>query len=370
MKKITNEDFIKKSKDIHGDEYDYSLVKYINMKTKVKIICPIHGVFEQTPNNHLRGDKCSLCNIKKKISFSSFVDRSLETHGDKYDYSLVKYINTKTKVKIICPIHGVFEQQPEKHMRGNGCPKCGGSFKLTLNKFIKKSKNIHGDKYDYSLVDYINTKTKVKIICLKHGVFEQIPNNHINGRGCEKCSKEKQQIERENNEYRYSLLFIEKAKIKFKNKIKYYDDTYTNFNTDMLMSCEKHGLFEQRPDNHINSQYGCPYCADKERRIKKIKDIEQKKLNGYQLIPNYNPKACLIFDEISLKENIHIQHALNGGEYYIKELGYWVDGYDKENNVVYEFDEKYHKYQNKKDSIRQNEIIDLLDCEFIRIKEK
>jgi hypothetical protein len=109
----------------------------------------------------------------------------------------------------------------------------------------------------------------------------------------------------------------------------------------------------------------------KKLRLISIEKLNEKLENGFQLIPNYNPKACILFDEISEKNNIHIQHAQNGGEYHIKELGYWVDGYDKENNVVYEFDEKYHETekQQKKDSIRQNEIIDHLNCEFIRIKE-
>lgn len=107
-----------------------------------------------------------------------FINKATEIHGDKYDYSLVNYINLRTKVKIICPNHGEFEQSPDKHFRKRGCQKCGGTTKLTTNEFIIKAKNIHGDKYDYSLVDYSNSHNKVKIICPKH---------HISNRGCPFC---------------------------------------------------------------------------------------------------------------------------------------------------------------------------------------
>jgi hypothetical protein len=108
-------------------------------------------------------------------------------HGDRYNYRLVEYKNNKTKVKIICPIHGIFEQTPHGHLRGYGCLECGGSKRLTTEEFIKKAKDIHGDKYDYSLVEYKNNKTKVKIICHEHGPFEQTPNDHLKGFGCPKC---------------------------------------------------------------------------------------------------------------------------------------------------------------------------------------
>jgi len=372
MRKKTTDEFIISAKKIHGNKYDYSLVEYINAKIKIKISCKKHGIFEQTPNNHLRSDGCPLCKKNKKVTLSEFIKRSKETHGNKYDYSQVVYINTKTKVKIICPEHGEFEQQPEKHMKKNACPFCGGSNKKTLKIFTEISNIKHNNKYDYTNTVYKNNSTKVEIICPYHGVFVQNPSNHMKGSGCEKCSKEKQERERENNIYSYSYIFIQKANIKFKNMFKYYIDTYTNYNTNMLMSCQVHGLFEQRPDNHINSEYGCPFCADKERRLKAIERIEKNKLNGHQLVPNYNPNACEIFDKLSEEKDIHIQHAQNGGEYHLKNLGYWVDGYDEVNNTVYEFDEKYHESekQQKKDLIRQNEIINHLECEFIRIKEK
>jgi len=191
--------FIQKAEKIHGDRYDYSLVKYKNNKTKVKIICPVHGVFEQTPGNHINlkhiCPKCSYetRNESKKLTTEQFIEKAKTVHGDKYDYSLVKYKNARTKVKIICTDHGVFEQIPNSHLKNHGCPKCKYKKLSSLNidnndLFVKKSNTIHNNKYDYSLVEYKTTWDKVKIICPVHGVFEQTPNAHIQGQGCPKCA--------------------------------------------------------------------------------------------------------------------------------------------------------------------------------------
>jgi len=198
MKKLITEEFVKKAKMIHEEKYDYSLVEYKNNRTKVKIICPIHGVFEQTPGSHLRGRGCIRCGIikngnNKRKTIKEFIIDAKSIHDDKYDYSLVEYKNSGTKVKIICPVHGIFEQRPRDHLSKKcGCPECGTirtayHKRLTMEKFIKKAKMIHGDKYDYSLVVYKNYGTKVKIICPVHGIFKQTPDHHLKGSGCSKC---------------------------------------------------------------------------------------------------------------------------------------------------------------------------------------
>ena len=125
VKKLNKEIFIEKAKNVHGDKYNYSLVEYINSRTKIKIICPVHGMFEQISKNHLKGSGCSICN-KNKANYS-FSDKALLKHNNKYDYSLVDYIDNKTKIKIICPIHGEFEQKAEHHLNGAGCPICNES---------------------------------------------------------------------------------------------------------------------------------------------------------------------------------------------------------------------------------------------------
>ena len=194
-KKLTTEEFIEKSKKVHGDRYDYSLVEYKNNNTKVKIICSKHGVFEQTLKNHLNSNcpKCSNNNIK--LTKKDFIKKSREIHGNKYDYSLVEYKNNHTKVKIICPKHGFFEQIPYSHLNGFSCKKCSGFNILTTKDFIKKAIEVHGNKYDYSLVEYENSKRKVKIVCPIHGVFEQNTTHHLRGVGCPICNSSKGEIE-------------------------------------------------------------------------------------------------------------------------------------------------------------------------------
>ena len=132
MKKLTINEFIEKAKKIHGDKYDYSKVIYINNRTKVCIICPIHGEFWQTPSDHLLGKGCKKCGMqtrgeKHRSNTYKFTKNAKRIHGNKYDYSKVKYINNRIEVCIICPIHGEFWQKPNYHLSGNGCPLCNES---------------------------------------------------------------------------------------------------------------------------------------------------------------------------------------------------------------------------------------------------
>ena len=200
MRKLTTEQFIEKARKVHGGTYDYSLVKYINYKSNVSILCKTHGLFTQTPDSHISGSGCSKCgNINVgnnlRIDQESIIKRFKEIHGDKYDYSSVSYLRQDVKVKIICNIHGDFEQIPSNHLRGHGCPKCSNlkisdSLISSREEFINRSVSIHGDKYDYSLVDYKSALSKVLIKCHKHGLFKQIPNSHLQGFGCIKCGME------------------------------------------------------------------------------------------------------------------------------------------------------------------------------------
>ena len=128
-KRKTTEEFIAESRLLHGDRYDYSKVEYINNLTKVCIICPEHGDFWQTPKQHLKGCGCKHCsNINNgkstMLSNDDFISKAMMVHGDKYDYSKIEYVNYKTNITIVCPTHGVFKQQPCNHLNGEGCPLC------------------------------------------------------------------------------------------------------------------------------------------------------------------------------------------------------------------------------------------------------
>ncbi len=183
-RKLTQEEFVAKSNSVHNNKYDYSQVNYINISTPVTIICPVHGPFIQVPRDHYTGHGCPSCGNCKRTSLETFLERAKQVHGDKYDYSRVEYKNNKIPVEIICPEHGSFMQSPEKHTaRGQGCPKCKPNYKMTKDDFIEKAKKVHGDLYDYSKVEYVNSSTKVCIIDPNYGEFWQTPNAHLNGEG-------------------------------------------------------------------------------------------------------------------------------------------------------------------------------------------
>ena len=205
IKKLTKKKFIERAKKIHGNKYKYSKVKYIDYETPVRIICPIHGEFQQSPNSHLHSYGCPKCgrksiNADRKLTTEEFIKKAKEVHGDKYDYSKVEYKNNKTPVTIICPIHGEFRQRPANHLNGNGCKKCAvEESRLSKEIFITRSRLIHGYKYDYSKVRYVDSATKICIICPKHGEFWQLPTDHLDGHGCPCCNERK--LEKETREF-------------------------------------------------------------------------------------------------------------------------------------------------------------------------
>lgn len=187
MKKLTTEKFIQKAKQVHGDKYDYSKSKYTLSKNKIIIICPEHGKFEQISAKHVFGEGCRKCGGTNPLTKEIFIKRSNEIHNNKYDYSNSKFANTKSKLKIKCLLHGEFSQSPERHMIGAGCPKCANK-NITTEEFIKKAKEIFGEEYDYSKTIYSNSLSKIKIICPEHGLFEKTPKKHLSGQGCGNCS--------------------------------------------------------------------------------------------------------------------------------------------------------------------------------------
>lgn len=196
MSTSNTENFINKSNVKHSFKYDYSLVDYKTQREKVKMICPVHGEFEQEPKAHLQGKGCFLCGreYSKKINTKNkedFILEAIKIHGYKFSYENIDYVNRQTKVKIKCSIHGEFKQTPNNHLKGHGCTYCTYNNK-NLVDFLNEAKKIHEDKYDYSLVDYKNNKHKIKIICSTHGEFEQSPDHHINRKhGCPKCNESK-----------------------------------------------------------------------------------------------------------------------------------------------------------------------------------
>ena len=193
----TTEQFIEDAIKIHGDKYDYSKVEYNGAFKKIKIICKKHGEFIQEPHVHLMGCGCPECgkiiiyenNVKNRTTFEDFVIRASIKHKNKFIYPKQEIINQHQYIKIICPIHGEFEQELQSHLQGCGCPNCSKKKEKNTEIFIEEARKIHGNKYDYSKVEYKTIKDKVCIICPKHGEFWQVADHHLQGNGCYICKE-------------------------------------------------------------------------------------------------------------------------------------------------------------------------------------
>ena len=317
--KKTTEEIIKKAKNVHGDKYGYSKTIYINARTPVIIICPEHGEFTSTPDNHINKKsgcpKCGHIEGKKKqaSNLSTFIIKSKEVHGeDWYVYSKSIYVNAKTPVIIICPEHGEFTQTPDQHISKKcGCSKCSGTYIQTKDEFIIKAREVHGYWYGYSLVVYkTNNLDKVIIICPLHGEFLQLPYTHVNQKcGCPKCCH----TYKPNTEE-----FIIKAKkVHGGDWYGYSKSNYVNAKTPVIIICPLHGEFTQTPDLHINRCIGCSQCN----------------LYGASKISfgwlAYHELSCII------------QHKKNEGEYTIPFTKYRADGFCNKTNTIYEFNGDY-----------------------------
>lgn len=198
-----------------------------------------------------------------KLTKDEFLRQANEIHGNRYDYTKMNFINGTTKICIICPEHGEFWQTPCNHLSGSRCPTCGKisrskKNRITKDEFIKRAKDIHGNKYDYSKMEYIDYNTPVCIICPEHGEFWQKPKNHSNGYGCKKCGIELNASKLRSN----TEEFLEKAR-------KIHGDTYDlskvvyeKSSTKVTVICPEHGEFLTTPNDFLDG-HGCPECAKK-----------------------------------------------------------------------------------------------------------
>lgn len=237
MSKINTEEWIKRAKQIHGDKYDYSKTIYVNCRTKVTIICPIHGEFEIRPDGHLRSNGCPKCgyvNIGKALRYdqSKFIEKAKLVHGDKYNYSKTNYIGMFKEITIICPQHGEFKQTPNAHVNlKEGCPECSkASRKLTTEEFIQKANLIHNNFYSYNNVIYVNSNTKVLITCPIHGDFAVAPHNHLSNKsGCPECNRSHGELEIEKYLFDSNIKYITQYEITIDNSINKSGKAYVDF---------------------------------------------------------------------------------------------------------------------------------------------
>lgn len=202
----------------------------------------------------------------RKLTTEEFIRRAKEVHGDKYDYSKTIYKRAKDKVTIICRKHGEFKQAPFSHFYFEcGCTKCGANYSDT-NKFIEKVKKIHGDMYDYSKVKYTGKNEEIIIGCYTHGDFTIRANDFCYGER-KGCPKCSIEKKRKKRVEKLLKVFIEKSNIIHNNKYDYSKVNYITNIIPILISCPIHGDFEQKPSHHLLGS-GCPICGDISMREK------------------------------------------------------------------------------------------------------
>lgn len=307
--------------NIHANKYDYSKAVWKGADIDIIVVCPIHGNFKIRPADHKRGRGCQKCSKETHIQYNkldtdNFIEKSIQIWGKKYNYSKTKYLGSNDKVIIICDKHGEFKQLPSNHYK-YGCGSCGRKKNVRNNELKEKCKKdfeiksniVHNNIYDYTKSDYINSITKICVICKEHGEFYVSPNNHLRGKGCPECGRIKSSISKIIPYKKYHTEFI---KI-YGDKYDYSLVEWKGSSFPITIICNKHGPFSMLPYNHKNGKE-CPKCT-----------------NQYSKVST----EWLTFMEI--KYNCKIISAINQGEYLIPNSRYKVDGYSKTLNTVFEF---------------------------------
>lgn len=277
MSKFTTDDFIRRALEIHGNRYDYSKTKYVNAKTKVIVTCPEHGDFETTHSNHLGNKRgCPKCGIKKNATARTLsqeeVVARIKQIQPSLDLSKFAYSGMNSKSTFICQVHGEFQMTPAKILAGQKCPKCIGLYRTT-GEFIQLAKQIHGDRYDYSCVDYKNSTTPVTIICPKHGKFSMKPCVHLSNKsGCPKCGTGLLSI--------YEFLSVASTD-KIRSNYSYPGLNFSSMSDVIAIGCPEHGIFYQTVSQHLKAGIPCPVCRKRESFLTQDIFIDKlKKIHG------------------------------------------------------------------------------------------
>lgn len=378
-KRFTKEEFINRAKTVHGNKYDYSNVIYNGSKVKVEIICPIHGSFLQQPSMHIVGRGCPKCGKEKlktnrEVATKTFIEKAQKIHNGYYSYKKSIYLSNREYVTITCPIHGDFSQIAQSHLIGCGCAKCANEGRrMSADKFIERANSVHKNKYTYERCNFITVAHKVTVTCPQHGDFLQNAAAHLRGQGCPICSRINYALSKRTdiNEmiesfrkvhgdtYDYSLI---------------NDSSYVNYKTPLPIICKQHGIFYQKPINHIKG-YGCHQCKCSlgEKKIKELldkSDIEY--IQQYKILINdlfcKNKKMFVDFYIQSKNTIIEFNGAqhytsvdyFGGQKIYEKQIlrDEYLKSYCKEHKIKL-IEIPYSKYGEIEEILKQNKIIKL-----------
>lgn len=329
---ISQSQFIERCQERWGDKYDLSVTKYLAAKKHIYVICPKknHGKFriETAENFSLGKSQCPKCQERQKLTFDRFLKLAKEVHPTGYEYQPIDNINYHDIIIIKCLSHGGFPQAVGSHLSGVGCPDCANvvrAAKMRKSKeaVIKSFRKIHGSAYDYSMMDYVNNETEITIVCKHHGEYNQLPTNHLSGKGCIQCGysevAKKQSGNLEN--------FLAEAFEVWGDMYDYSKTQYVSAKEHVIIVCKEHGEFEKTPDKHIRGQ-GCPGCAEYGFDQTKSATLYYLKIDmGWNCSPIYkigitNRSVHMRFPSQEDRQKIHIIKTWefqSGREAYLKE---------------------------------------------------
>jgi hypothetical protein len=316
--KHNKEIFIKKANEVHNYNYNYDLVEYKNAHTKIIIKCINNHLFEQTPNKHLMGQGCPKCKGRNKTP-SEFIELSREKFGNIFNYSKMEYKDMYSEIILICNNNHTFVTTPTKHLNNTSkgrCKECqyinnANLASYTQNEWIITASKVHSNYYNYSNVKYINSSLEIDIICPQHGLFKQKPVTHLSGSGCKLCSNIRVSQSKLLTEDDFNMKIQEAKKI---HNFKYEYNNIYRYNNLLYIDfiCPKHGNITQRLCHHMRG-HGCFNCKHKYSKVQ-IEWLNYQQIN-----------------------RPIIQSCINIGEYKIPNTNYYADGFQKDNNIIYEF---------------------------------
>lgn len=299
---------------------DFSLVEAATAKDKVKVSCPLHGYFEKTVQQLMRGAACPACDSAYRKTFGNkvtdtetFIRKSTYVHNDRYDYAPTVYSGFEGSVEIICPEHGLFTQKAKDHLSGKGCYRCKGSTtsavrKCSTSEFIEKAQAVHGATYDYSMVVYKDASTAVDLICRTHGVFSQAPSKHLSGQGCAQCAIDRQT----QKQTQTAEELLQRCVEAHNGKYTYEKADFALSRDKIIITCPEHGDFQQAVNLHYQGQ-GCPKCANERIRVGQRKSGIEFVMSAVEV--HGNVYRYRLLDYVNSKTPVEIACGVHGSFY-------------------------------------------------------
>lgn len=300
--------------------------------------------------------------MSKKLTTKDFIEKAKQLHNDKYDYSETVYVNSRSKIIIICPEHGSFEQLPSSHLSGNGCPKCARVWSnehrknhqmssrksrgMTTAEWVDRAKIVHGDKYDYSQTVYVNQRTNVKIICKTHGLYEQKADSHLRGYGCKLCG-----YKSDAHKGVHNWSDEQREKITNTCRIKYGADRYLDSNEgkEKIMEIKSTSEFRRKMHNIISSddvqrrtkltclsKYGVTSVMKLSETVDKVGESKRKNKTWstskpeeimYEILCNKFGKDDVIRQYKEVRYPFHCDFYIKSLDLFVELNATWLHGY-------------------------------------------